>query len=367
MPSTPAESSNSSAWKRLKPWVRPLASLLIIGLIFGWMIHKIAIHWADVKDRAGSISIVNFAIASVLFAVFLFVFRSLVWRQILKGFGHVIPLAPATRIWSTSEMARYIPGVIWQVAGRVYLVKPYGVTGPECAASQVLELVIFLLANILLGVTCLVIFGFKNIHGSARLWMFILAAMVPLLALMLHPRVFYGSMNKLMARLKKPALTNQLSGAEMGRLLGWNILGLLLQSVAVFLIVAPPLGLHWGKWYVVTGAYCLAWCAGFLAVLNPGGLGVREAVFVAAMQFALPDYVRVQFSNKAVLVSFLTFLSGLLRLWTIAGELILTGLAHAFDHRGALGRSPTTPSIENKTEIINPFSGGPEGRAFSRP
>ncbi len=339
--------SSTSFWTRVKPWARPIASLLLIGAIFGWMIHKIALHWADVKDRAGQISIVNFTVASVLFAVFLFAFRALVWRRILKGFGHRLPVAPATRVWSASEMARYLPGVVWQVAGRVYLVKPYGVSGPVCAASQVLELVIFLLANILLGVTCLVIFGFKNIHGSARLWMFILAAMVPLLALALHPRIFYGSMNRLMARLKKPALVNRLSGFELSKLLTWNILGLLLQSVAVFLIVAPPLGLHWGKWYVVAGAYCLAWCAGFLAVLNPGGLGVREAVFVAAMRFALPDYVRHQFSNKAVLVSFLTFLSGLLRLWTIAGELILTGVAHALDHRGALGvhtRSTTPPS-----------------------
>jgi hypothetical protein len=227
------------------------------------------------------------------------------------------------------------------------------VGGSLCAASQVLELVIFLLANILLGVSCLVIFGFKNIHGSARLWMFILAAMVPLLAMILHPRVFYGSMNKLMVKLKKPPLTNQLSGKELSKLLSWNILGLLLQSVAVFLIVAPPLGLHWGKWYVVTGAYCLAWCAGFLAVLNPGGLGVREAVFVAAMEFALPDYVRNQFAhNKAVLISFLTFLSGLLRLWTIAGELILTGLAHAFDHRGALGRAPNATAAIPATRSV---------------
>ena len=56
----------------------------------------------------------------------------MVWRRILIGFGHYLPVAPATRIWSTSELARYLPGVIWQVAGRVYLVKPYGVRGSVC-------------------------------------------------------------------------------------------------------------------------------------------------------------------------------------------------------------------------------------------
>jgi uncharacterized membrane protein YbhN (UPF0104 family) len=340
--------------QRAKPWLRPVASLLFMGAIFWWMIHKIYRHWDEVKGRVGLISWPNFVIASFLFAIFLFVFRSLVWRRILKRLGHRLPLAPAVRIWSSSELARYIPGVIWQVAGRVYLVKPYGVSGSVCAASQVLELVIFLLANILLGFGCMLVFGFRHIHDpSARHWMFALGALIPLLASMLHPRIFYGLMNRVMSRLKKPALVEKLNGFELTRLLIWNILGLLLQSLAIFLIVARPLDLHWAKWYVVTGAYCLAWCAGFLAILNPGGLGVREAVFIAIMRYALPAEVQAQFNGKtAVMISFLTFLSGLLRLWTIAGELILSGTAHVFDHQGAIGRVPLAEIRMTKFEAV---------------
>jgi hypothetical protein len=237
-------------------------------------------------------------------------------------------------------MARYIPGAIMQVAGRVFLVKPYGVPGSVCAASQMLELVTFLTANMLLGFGCLVAFGVRHINGPARWWIYFLAILLPLMLLLLHPKMFYGLTNRIMARLKKPAIVSRLSGYELSRLLIWNIAGLLLQSVAVFLIVADPLQLHWDKWYVVTGAYSLAWCAGFLAVLNPAGLGVREAVFVGIMLFALPKSVRDGFANKSVLKSFLIFLGALLRLWTIVGELILTSVAHAFDHRGAIGKVP---------------------------
>ena len=81
-----------------------------------------------------------------------------------------VPLAPAVRIWSTSELARYLPGVIWQVVGRIYLVKPYGVRGSHCSASQVLELVIFLLANMLVAVACLVWLGIKSMDGLAERW-----------------------------------------------------------------------------------------------------------------------------------------------------------------------------------------------------
>ena len=173
-----------------------------------------------------AISKVNFVVAAVLFAVFLFAFRSLVWRRILKRFGYRIPIVPAVRIWSASEIARYIPGAIMQVAGRVYLVKPYGVPGSVCAASQMLELITFLMANLLVGFSCLVVFGFRHIHGEARLWIYGLAVLVPALALLLHPRIFYGLTNRIMRRLKKPALTKFVSGYELTRLLLWNIAGI---------------------------------------------------------------------------------------------------------------------------------------------
>ena len=52
-------------------------------------------------------------------------------------------------------------------------------------------------------------------------------------------------------------------------------------------------------WWVVAGAYCLAWCAGFLAFWAPGGIGVRELVFVTAMQVILPQRVRDEIGNEA--------------------------------------------------------------------
>jgi len=323
---------------RRNPWPRRVASAALMAAIFGWMGHKVALHWAEVRDRAGSIHVGTFLLASAMFAAFLFVFRAMSWRRIVAGFGYRLPVAPAARIWSTSELARYVPGVIWQVAGRVYLVKPYGVPGTACAASQVLELIVFLLANLLVAVGCLVVFGLRHVHGYARGSLVMAALLVPLLALLLHPRVFYGLLGRVMRWLGKPQPPQRLAGGELARLLGWNLLGLAWQSVAAFLIVAGPLGLSWAKLYVVAGTYCLAWCAGFLAVLNPGGLGVREAVFVAVLPYAMPASVVATFPNRAALIGTLTFLSIVLRLWTIAGEVILTTLAHAADVNGTLGR-----------------------------
>jgi hypothetical protein len=328
-------------WAAARPWLRRAVSLAITVAIFIWILKPLVDQWSIVKTQILSTSPLAFLGAAVMFAAFLCVCRAFSWRWVLIGFGHRLPLAVAARIWSMSELARYLPGSVWQVIGRIYLVRPYGVSGSHCSTSQVLELTVFLLANVIVAVTCLVYFGFRrDLDGSARFWLWTAMALVPTLALLLHPRVFYGIANAAMRRLNKPPITTRLSGSAMIGLLVWAVLGLMWQSLAVWLITSDVLDLDLSKWWVVAGAYSLSWCAGFLAVWAPGGIGVREVVFMAIMLAVLPQ-VRSHYADRP-LEPLLAFLSVLLRVWSVAGELILASLAIGFDFRGALGH-PDAP------------------------
>jgi hypothetical protein len=138
-------------------------------------------------------------------------------------------------------------------------------------------------------------------------------------------------------------MEQRLSGGALLGILFWNILGLLWQSAAIYVLTQKALGLKLDWWWALAGPYSFAWCAGFLAFWAQGGLGVRELVFVAAMNVALPADVHKNFaSNPAALNVVLGFISILLRLWATSGELVLAGIAYALDFRGALGR-PDAP------------------------
>lgn len=344
--------------RRMKAWMvsllgwgkRALAVSITVA-IFAWILKPIILQWPEVREQVISnlsTGILRFALASGMFALFLFVFRALVWRMIVASFGHKLPVPAAVRIWSTSELARYLPGVIWQVVGRVYLVRPYGVSGSVCSITQILELAIFLLANILVALACLLYFGIKNLDGAARGWLFVAAGLLPVLLILLHTKIFYGIINRIMRRLHKPPIVQRLRGYMLVALLFWTILGLLWQSLAIFLILQQPLDLKMQWWWVVAGAYSLAWIAGFLAFWAPGGLGVREVVFIGAIYLILPESVRQSFKPSLeahpqdippTLLAMLAFLSVLLRIWTIAGEFILAAAAYLLDFRGALGKS----------------------------
>ncbi|MEO6435719.1 MAG: YbhN family protein [Tepidisphaeraceae bacterium] len=324
--------------KTVRPWIWRAAALGLTVWIFTIMIRPLHEQWPTVREQIREINPVRFALASLMFATFLLCFRALVWRRVLKAFGHRLPYGAATRIWATSELARYLPGAIWQVVGRVYLARPYGVGGTIVSTSQILEVFIFLFANVLVAGSCLLWFG-QKMDPYARPWLITAMLLVPGLALCLHPRVFYGGANWLLARLNKPPIVKRLRGAKLVELLVWMILGLVYQGLGVYVITDPVLHLKLAWWWVVAGAYCLAWCAGFLAFWAPGGIGVRELVFVAAMQVILPQRVRETIGDEARLAALLVLLGFMLRLWTVVGEGMLVAGAHLWDWRGALGRS----------------------------
>jgi hypothetical protein len=178
--------------------------------------------------------------------------------------------------------------------------------------------------------------------GHALIYLWLVAAVIPLLLLLLHPKVFYTALIRYMTWRGKQLPTRRVRGRTLTLLAVWAIIGLLWQSLALWALTHGPLHLPIQKWWVVAGSYCLAWCAGFLAFWAPGGLGVREFIFVTAMMFALPPRVQQEFHDPKVLYGFLAFLGILLRLWATAGELMLTGIAYLIDYRGALGR-PDAP------------------------
>jgi hypothetical protein len=337
-------------WARLKPWIWRLAAIAITVWIFEIMIRPLWHNWPAVRSQIGSVGawsyLGRFLGASVMFAVFLLCFRALAWRAVLKGFGHKLPHFVAARIWATSEMARYLPGAIWQVVGRVYLAKPYGVPGSIISTSQILEICIFLLANSLIAGGCLLWFG-QKMDPHARPWLITALALVPGLAMLVHPKIFYGVTNWVLKRVNKPPIVRRLRGTKLIKLLLWMILGLLWQSLAIYLLVDPVLHLKLAWWWVVAGAYCLAWAAGFLAFWAPGGIGVRELVFVTTMEVIIPPQVRhAYFRDPAAFAALLVLLGFLLRLWTVCGELMLLGTAYLLDLKGALNR-PDAPGRRN--------------------
>lgn len=346
-------------WSYMRPWLRRLLLVALLGLIFYYMLRPVAGRWDEVGAQVRQYEIWRFGVAAVLFAAFLFFVRCITWLKMLKGFGHRIPLAAGTRVWVTGELARYLPGTVWQVLGRVHLIRPYGVSASVCSTSQILDIATFLLANLVLGMACLLWFWNKAADEGMRPYLLGGVLLLPMLTVLLVPKVFYGITNAVMRRLNKSPFSKhtRLRGKKLFKYFFTYLAGLLLQSLALWVLLGDALNIKIDHWWKLAGPYCLAWSAGFLlGWWAPGGIGVRELVFVGMVKLTMDAENRVGLPEGQALVGYLVFCSVLMRLWTITGELLVASLAYAADWKGALGR-PDAPGRVHPPAV--PHGGDP--------
>lgn len=337
----------------LMNWARRAAAIGITLYIFFAILKPVVTQWDQTRRSLGEIHPRDLLVSTLMFAIFLGVPRAMSWHSIIRGFGYRLRRATALRVWIVSELTRYLPGGIWQVVSRVRMVRPYGIRGSVCSTSQVLELAIFLLANLALAIASLCFLGIKHVDGPARGWLIVALCLLPLLALLLHPRVFYGAADRLLKKLGRPPIANRLSLAHLLKLLIVALTGLLWQSAALWILLHGPLDLALSDWWILAGAYALAWSAGFIAVWAPGGLGIREIVFIGALGVALPTQLRehISFTGSGADPT-LEAVAVLTRLWTIAAELLLACAALLIDVRGVV-RDPGGPARVEAEEPLN--------------
>ena len=92
-----------------------------------------------------------FLLASAMFAVFLLCFRAFTWRRVLKGFGYKLPLPRRRTHLGNLRAGALSPRLVLADRRSGLPCKPYGVPGSIVSTSQILEICIFLFANVLIA------------------------------------------------------------------------------------------------------------------------------------------------------------------------------------------------------------------------
>jgi glycosyltransferase 2 family protein len=121
--------------------------------------------------------------------------------------------------------------------------------------------------------------------GGGQLW---LLALLPAGLALLHPRALGATLAALARRLGRPELAWRYSYTSLLLLVGLYTLANLAAGLALAAILRPLAPLGPGVAAYAVGAWALAWAAGFLSLLTPSGLGVREAVLTALLAQIVP-------------------------------------------------------------------------------
>ena len=198
------------------------------------------------------------------------------WRRAIQLLGDDLPMGQVIRRYFVGEIGKYLPGGVWPILGRGELARRWGVRRAAAYGSVLLSLLALYLAAmfvVVAGLPTLLAGG----DGTGPIAVLLL---LPLGLVALHPRVLRAAVSVVERFTRRhvdlPIPPWRSSVALVCRYVpAWLAIGAATWAVARSL--DPSAGL-----LEIGTAATLSWLVGFVLVPVPGGVGVREAAFVAA-------------------------------------------------------------------------------------
>jgi hypothetical protein len=233
----------------------------------------------------GSFSHVQWAWLAVAMvaAVVAMTFIALRWTAAARLVGGNLAVGDAIPLYFQGEIGKYLPGAVWAVVGRAELARREGMARATAYASVASSLAGTYLAGALAAVLLLpVAAGARGAGAVLGVTAFLVVGLLGL-----HPAVV-GRAVGLVERLARRDLNLTIPSWRaavalvVGYLPAWAAIG------ASHWFCLRAIGASAPVTHVVFAA-AVSWCVGFLAIPAPGGIGVRESVFVLTSGVAHQD------------------------------------------------------------------------------
>lgn len=270
---------------RIMNWTGTMLSVIGIGFVIMLVRDYYPQLNVDNLDRKLWSTVFGFSVIYGLANMIL----AFAWHELLKALGAQVDRILSLKIYGYSQLAKYLPGNIFHLAGRQALGMVQDIHGWILAKSSVWELVLISLAGVLYGLLVLPLI-FTDISVPVSLSSLIFT--VGIFAYLLFRFVGKGFSTALILYIIFLATTGVIFGA-------------LVDNISTSTSI---------NWAPLIGAYVVAWLVGLITPGAPAGLGVRELVLIYLLRGVVDE--------ADLLLSVL-----LTRLVTIAGDVIFYFIA----------------------------------------
>jgi len=224
-----------------------------------------------------------------------------IWRLCAVGGLWVIGVLSAAFAWATllggdhrlehgaasivSQIAKYIPGGVWQASGQLGLARSVGVQLQRSAVAFTVQMLMQAVAACTFGVVVAITWS----DGAG--WLRVVLALGAVMSLVLVDRRWMVWILHKIPRTRDAS--SDLVPPQRTILTTFAAALVTIATLGIgYLIVLGSFGSVDDPWLVV-GAFAIAWLVGFLLVPLPSGLGAREAVLVALLHGMFPSSVLV--------------------------------------------------------------------------
>jgi len=268
-------SSARPRWLRLAQWVVGLA-------IVGFAARSLVNNWEALRSQPLDFRIgPGWLVLSALVVWSMYAILIVAWRVMLAGWGQRLDAWGAARIWTVSSLGKYLPGKVWAVAGMALMAQRAGVA-PWAATGSAVVLQVLAIGT---GAAIAGLTGRRAIEaaypGAQAVLLLLVAASIVGVGLLLWPPVL-----RRLLRFTAPDAEQRgappVGGIALGivaNALAWVGYGAALWLLARGLLPSAAL-----RPVLAVAVFTASYLAGFLALFAPGGIGVREGLFILMLQ-----------------------------------------------------------------------------------
>lgn len=254
--------------KKLLHYIGVFLCLLSIWFVYQKLMPSLALVMAALPLELKALLL--FSLLCIAYACALNLL-ALAWGKQLRFSGQDAQIKDKISIYAQSQIAKYIPGNIFQYVGRSALASQYHLDATVILKSSLYE-IISLVLSVLLIIALASQLPFAPILSQLIAdyplpnAMLLISLMVIALGVIF---IFYNKIKAFLAGYFYPYL--------------WLALLFHLASASIFLalwvgVLQQPLSMQTA--YMLVVGYLVSWVLGFVTPGAPGGIGVREAVFI---------------------------------------------------------------------------------------
>jgi hypothetical protein len=251
-------------------------------LIFGFLVLTVIDQWSEIQSEGVHFHIVWLIPAIVILPLF-YVLSALGWDFTLRFLGHPIGFGRAQVAWGQPLLARYVPGSVLYVLGRVLLSERAGVPRRTTIASIVYEQAISATSAVV--VAAYFIINHPDLQGQPLRWAVLL--LIPAAILILHPRVFGPLSTRLLRAFGRDPLPAVISLRGILALLVFYSLNWVVVAFGIYCVARSVTYIPFDDILLVGSAQAIGYFAALVTLVAPAGLGVRDAAFAWAVKAAV--------------------------------------------------------------------------------
>jgi len=291
-------------------------------LVVAWFVGKTLVaQWRAVRGQPLELH-PNWAIIVASALVVLAAYAVLIeaWRRILVAWNTSLAFWPAVRIMSVSRLGLYVPGRVWQMTAMAGMARGEKVPPVAAVGSSVLNTIV----NLAVGFLVALVAGWRSFGriSQGRTGLGVTLLVIVLTGVLLLPSALPLILGWARRVTGKDLIDVTIPHRAVYLAIVANIVAWLLYGAAFELFVLGLTGSAPGSYADYVFSWAWSYLAGYLAVIVPGGLGVREgalALALGTLNLATPPTAAVIAVSSRLWLSVLEVIPGVLFLKRVGG------------------------------------------------